>query len=105
MIFPPESPQDYCDYFQDMVFHAKPPDPKWGLGLKASQMWRDYCEKDDVSGSSQALIPLVKILMPVRNSSSLLLDLWQQILRHVAKLPISEQKERLKCKKCADMIH
>ena len=93
MTFPPETPQDYCDYFQDMALNAKPPNPKWGIGFQAAQMWRDYLEKDDgTSGDSQLLIPVVKTLMPVRHSSSLLLDLWQQILRHVAKSPVSEQK-------------
>jgi hypothetical protein len=93
MTFPPETPQDYCDYFQGVVLHAKPPDPKWGIGLKASQAWRDYCETDDVSDHSQVFISLVKILMPVRYEGSLLLGLWQQILGHVAKLPVSDQKE------------
>ena len=93
MTFPPETPQDYCDYFQGMVLHAEPPDPKWTVGLKASQIWRCYCEKEDVSGSSQVLISLVKILMPVRYSAFLLLGLWQQILRHLAKVPVNEQQE------------
>jgi hypothetical protein len=93
MPFPPETPQDYCDYFQSMTLNAKPPNPKWGIGLKAAQMWQEYFEKDNVRGNSQLLIPLVKILMPVSNSGSILLDLWQQILRHVAKLSASEQKE------------
>jgi hypothetical protein len=94
MTFPPESPQDYCDYFQGMVLHAKPPNPKWGIGLKAAQMWRDYIEKDsNTSRNSQVLVPLVKILKPVSHSGSLLLDLWQQVLRHIAKLPVSEQKK------------
>jgi len=93
MTFPPETAQDYCDYFQDMVLNAKPPDPKWETGLKASQMWRDYCETEDVSEHSQVLIPLIKILMPVRQAGSGLLDLWQQILRQVTKLPVREQRE------------
>ena len=93
MTFPPETPQDFCDYFQGMVLHAKPPDPKWGIGLKASQMWREYCEKDDGSDHSQELIPPIKTLMPVRHSGSLLLGLWQQLIRDVAKLPVSEQNE------------
>ena len=93
MTFPPETPQDYCDYFQNMVLYAKPPNPKWGIGLKAAQMWRDYFEKENARGNGQLLIPLVKILLPVSNSGSILLDLWQRILRHVAKLPASEQKD------------
>ena len=93
MSFPPETPQDYCDYFQALALHAKPPDPKWELGLKASQLWRDYLEMDDVSIRNQALLPLVKILMPARNSGSLLSDLWGKILGHVAQLSINEQKE------------
>jgi hypothetical protein len=93
MTFPPETPQDYCDYFQGMVLHAKPPDPKWESGLKASQMWRDYCKKDDVLDYSQVFISIVKTLMRVRYSGSLLMALWQQILGHVAKLPVREQRE------------
>ncbi len=93
MTFPPETPQDYCDYFQWMALNAKPPNPKWGVGLKASQLWKDYCEKDNLSGNGKVLIPIVKILMPVSHSGSILLDLWGQILRHVAKLSVSEQKE------------
>ena len=93
MPFPPETPQDYCDYFQGMALHAKPPNPKWSIGFEAAQIWRDYLEKDDgTSEYSQLLIPLVKTLMPVSSSGSILLDLWQQILRHVAKLPVSKQK-------------
>src|SRR5687767_14805527 len=91
MSFPPESPQDYCDYFQALVLHDQPPQSKWELGLKASQLWRDYWEQGGKPEANQLLISIVKILMPVRLRGSGLLDLWQRILRHVAKLPVGEQ--------------
>ena len=91
MNFPPETPQDYCDYFQGML-KASPPDPKWEIGFKAAQSWRDYCDQDSTSANSQAIIPIVKILMPVRYSGHLLFGLWQQVLGSLAKLPIRQQK-------------
>ena len=93
MTFPPETPQDYCDYFQSMALNAKPPNPKWGIGLKASQLWKGCRDEDNLSVNEKILISIVKILMPVSHSGSILLDLWGQILRHVAKLSVSEQKE------------
>ena len=92
MSFPPEAPQDYCDYFQGMVLHGKPPEPKWELGLKASQLWRDYWEQGGTSQHDQLLISIVRILMPVRSRGSVLLDLWQRMLRHINTLPVSEQR-------------
>lgn len=92
MSFPPESPQDYCDYFQGLVSYGKPPNPKWESGLKASQLWRDYGEQDDQSEDNQLLISSIQILMSVRSRGSVLLDLWERILRQVIKLPVAEQK-------------
>ena len=92
MTFPPESPQDYCDYFQGLVLYAKPPEAKWEFGLKASQLWRDYWQQGGTSEDNELLISIVKILMPVRVRGSGLLGLWQQILRHVMKLPVGEQR-------------
>ena len=76
-----------------MVLYAKPPNPKWGIGLKAAQMWQDYCEKDSSSEKGHLLIPLIKFFMPVSHSGSVFLDLWLRILIQVAKIPVSEQKE------------
>jgi len=93
MSFPPESPQDYFDYFQYMALNAKPSNLKWAIGLKAATMWHDYFEKGNVKENNQLLIPLVKTLMPISNAGTLFLDLWQKILRHIGKLPASEQIE------------
>lgn len=92
MSFPPELPQDYCDYFQGHVLYSRPPEPKWEAGLRASQLWRDYWEQREKFENRQLLISIVVILMPFRGSGSGLLDLWQRILMHVATLPVDEQK-------------
>jgi hypothetical protein len=91
MSFPPESPQDYCDYFQGLVLHDQPPQSKWEFGLQASQLWRAYWDQGGGPQNNHILISIVKILMPVRGRGSGLLDLWQRILRHVAKMSVGEQ--------------
>jgi hypothetical protein len=92
MNFPPQTPQDYCDYFEGML-KAIPPDPKWEMGFKAARSWRDYCEQNSGCANSQVIIPIVKLLMPVRYSRHLLFGLWQQVLGGLAKCSFREQKE------------
>lgn len=87
------SPQDYCDYFQHLVLYDTPPEqPKWVSGLKASQLWRDYCEKGGGIENQGKLVLIIKTLMPFRQRGTGLLALLQWILGHVAKLPVVEQK-------------
>ena len=85
----PQTPQDYCNYFQGL----QPPEPKWEIGLRAAQLWRDSRGQGDGPNRNQILIVIVKTLMPVRHCGIVLLDLWQWVLRDVAKLPVAEQKE------------
>jgi hypothetical protein len=92
MSFPPETPRDYFNYFYN-VQNATPPDPKWKIGLKAARLWLEYCENDNKQKDNQELISIIRTFLPIRISGSVFLGLWQQILRYVAKLPVSEQKE------------
>jgi hypothetical protein len=92
MPFPPETPQDHYDYFFGMQ-GAIHPNPKWEVGLRVARAWLDYCEGDEKARDNQKLISIVRTFMPVRVSGSGFLDLWQNILKHVATLPVSEQKD------------
>jgi len=92
MSFPPETPQDHYDYFFGMQ-NALSPNPKWAIGLRAACLWLDYCQSNEKARDNQKLISIVRTFMPVRISGSGFLGLWQDITKHVAELPVSEQKE------------
>jgi hypothetical protein len=92
MPFPPETPQDHYDYFF-AIQGATPPNPKWEIGLRVAHSWLDYCEGDERARDNHKLISIVRTFMPVRISGSGFLGLWQDITKHVATLPVSEQKD------------
>jgi hypothetical protein len=87
-----ETPQDYYDYFHNMMLNAKPPNPEWKAGFEAARRWREYHERQDTTiADPEVLISLIKFFMPHRSSGSAFGGLWANVLSDVSQLPVRPQ--------------
>jgi hypothetical protein len=86
---PPETPQDYIEYFQSLTLDAIPPAAKWPVGLQAAQLWNIYHEQ--TNRNPETLIELIHVLMPFRFAGSGFHGLWTTVLYHLRTLPVNQQ--------------
>ena len=78
---PPETPQEYYEYFHQQSLYAEPPSPKWSVGFTATQLWVQYHEPD--KANIDTLISLIRILMPYRYAGSGFYGLWTTIIHYL----------------------
>jgi hypothetical protein len=86
---PPETPQEYYEYFHQQSLYAEPSTPKWSVGLTAARLWLQYHESDNAN--TDTLISLVRVLMPYRYAGSGFYGLWTTIIHYLRHLPVSLQ--------------
>ena len=86
---PPETPQEYYEYFRQQSLYAEPPTPKWSVGFTAAQLWIQYQDSD--KADIDTLISLIRVLMPYRYAGSGFYGLWTTIIHYLRHLPVSLQ--------------
>ena len=86
---PPETPQEYYEYFHEQSLYAVPPTPKWSVGFAAAQLWLQYHEPD--TATIDTLVSLIRVLMPYRYAGSGFTGLWTTIIYDLRHLPVPLQ--------------
>lgn len=86
---PPETPQDYYEYFHSQHLLADPPGLAWAAAEHAAQLWLDYHQQP--VAPLDTLIAFFRTLTPYRSAGNGFYDLWMCVIDHTHTFPVETQ--------------